>query len=434
MERMTSLMGLIFFFALAYGLSTNRNSLNKRVIGWGIGLQLLLALMILGVPALGFNGPLRFVFDFANDAVSAILAYTDKGSAFIFGDMINVEKNGFIFAFKVLPTIIFMASLMAVMYHLRVMQKIVWAMAVIMQKLMGTSGAESLSVAANVFVGQTEAPLVIRPFLKNMTRSELMAVMTGGMATVAGGVLAAYVGLLQGRLPEIAGHLLTASFMSAPAALAIAKLMVPEEKTPETLGAIPESTNKKAYSNTVEAAAVGAGDGLKLALNVAAMLLAFIALIALVNGVLGAVGTWIQFDQWGQNMVPEVLLAEGGKAVLSFELILGYLFAPIAWLMGIPWSESLLAGALLGEKIVLNEFVAYLHLSTIADQFSDRSVIILSYALCGFANFSSIAIQIAGIGGLEPSRTSDLAQLGMKSVIGGSLAAFSTATIAGILI
>ncbi len=434
MERLTSLMGLIFFFALAYSLSSHRSSLNKRVIGWGIGLQLILALLILGVPALGFDGPLRFLFDFANDAVRAILAYTDEGSRFIFGDLIDQEKSGFIFAFRVLPTIIFMASFMAVLYHLRVMQKVVWVMAIIMQKLMGTSGAESLSVAANVFVGQTEAPLVIRPFLKNMTRSELMAVMTGGMATVAGGVLAAYVELLNERLPEIAGHLLTASFMSAPAALAIAKLMVPEEKTPETLGSIPESMNEKTYSNTVEAAAVGASDGMKLALNVAAMLLAFIALIALVNGVLEALGTWIQFDQWGQSMVPQVLLAEDGKAVLSFELILGYLFAPFAWLMGVPWSESLVAGSLLGEKIVLNEFVAYLHFSNIADQFSDRSVVILSYALCGFANFSSIAIQIAGIGSLEPGRTSDLAQLGMKSVIGGSLAAFSTATIAGLLI
>lgn len=427
-------MGLIFFFALAYGLSSNRKILNKQVIFWGIGLQFILALFILGIPALGISGPLRFIFDFANDGVKAILAYTDEGSSFIFGSLIDPEKSGFIFAFRVLPTIIFMASLMAVLYHLKIMQRIVWLMAIVMQKLMGTSGAESLSVAANVFVGQTEAPLVVRPFLKNMTRSELMAVMTGGMATVAGGVLAAYVDLLDERLPEIAGHLLTASFMSAPAALAIAKLMVPEEETPETMGAIPDSSNQTGYSNTVEAAAVGAGDGLKLALNVAAMLLAFIALIALVNGILGVIGHWIQFEEWGQNLVPQVLLSDDGKVVLSFELILGYLFAPVAWLMGIPWSESLIAGSLLGEKVVLNEFVSYLHFSTIADQFSDRSVVILSYALCGFANFSSIAIQIAGIGSLEPSRTSDLAKLGMKSVIGGSLAAFTTAAIAGILV
>lgn len=434
MDRLVSFLGLISFFAMAFALSTDRSRLNYRVIFWGIGLQFALALLILGAPALGFGGPLRFVFDFANNAINAVLTYTEKGSAFIFGDLMNMEKNGFIFAVRVLPTIIFMASLMAILYHLKIMQKIVRGMALLMQKTMGTSGAESLSVAANVFVGQTEAPLVVRPFLKNMTRSELMAVMTGGMATVAGGVLAAYVQLLNQKIPDIAGHLLTASFMSAPAALAIAKLMLPERESPETLGQMPRGNGGPLYSNTIEAAASGAGDGLKLALNVGAMLLAFIALIALINGVLGSVGEWIGFSQWGSHLVPAALLGAEGQAVLTFELILGYLFAPVAWLMGIPWSECLLAGALLGEKVVLNEFVAYLRFSNLAESFSDRSAIILSYALCGFANFSSIAIQIGGIGSLEPSRTRDLAELGLRSVVGGSLAAFTTAAIAGILI
>lgn len=433
LDRAISLLGLIIFFAIAWALSSDRSRIDRRIVIWGIGLQLILALLILGIPALEISGPLRFIFDFANQAVSAILNYTEQGSRFIFGDLVDVEKNGFIFAFRVLPTIIFMGALMAVLYHLRIMQKLVWLIAILMQKTMGTSGAESLAAAANVFVGQTEAPLVIRPFLKNMTRSELMAVMVAGMATVAGGVLAAYTDLLQSRLPDIAGHLLTASFMSAPAALAIAKLMIPETEKPETLGAIPDSNGHQVYTNTVEAAAIGAGDGLKLALNVGAMLLAFIALIALINGMLGLFGQWIQFASWGQAIVPETLLKDG-TAVLSFELILGYFFAPVAWIMGIPWSDCILAGSLLGEKIVLNEFVAYLHMSQLGESLSDRSVVILSYALCGFANFSSIAIQIAGIGSLEPGRTKDLAELGMKSVIGGSLAAFSTATIAGILI
>ncbi len=428
-----SLIGLITIFLMAYCLSSNRKRIDLKIVFWGIALQMALALLILGVPALGIPGPLRFIFDFSNSAISSILAYTEEGSRFIFGELVDVEKNGFIFAFRVLPTIIFMGSLMAVLYHLKIMQKIVWLFAISMQKIMGSSGAESLSVGANVFVGQTEAPLVIRPFLKNMTRSELLAVMIGGMATVAGGVLAAYVDMLQSRLPDIAGHLLTASFMSAPAALAISKMMLPEEETPETLGRIPSTHEEHGYSNTLEAAAVGASDGLKLALSVGAMLLAFIALIALINGFLGAFGEWISFSTWASAWVPEVLLVQG-QTVLSFELILGYLFAPIAWVMGIPWSECTLAGALLGEKIVLNEFVAYLHLSQLGESFSDRSMIILSYALCGFANFSSIAIQIAGIGSLEPSRTQDLAELGLRSVIGGSLATFSTATIAGLLI
>ncbi|NQZ02539.1 MAG: NupC/NupG family nucleoside CNT transporter [Bdellovibrionales bacterium] len=433
MEKLAGILGLFAFLGFAYALSENRSQVNRKIIYWGLSLQLILALLILGVPALGLPGPLKFLFHFANSAIDSVIAFTDVGSQFIFGSLLDKSKMGHIFAVQVLPTIIFMASIMAVLYHWGIMQKIVQLMAASMQKLMGTSGAESLSVAANVFVGQTEAPLVIQPFLKNMTRSELMAVMTGGMATVAGGVLAAYVELLDNRIEGIAGHLLTASFMSAPAALAFAKIMVPESKTPETMGTLPKSSAIAKYGNTIEAAAAGAAEGLKLAVNVGAMLLAFIALMALFNGLLAAVGGWLGFGNWGASLVPEGL-ASTGEAQLSLQVILAYLFAPVAWLMGIPWSEALLAGSLLGEKIVINEYVAYVRFADLGEHFSERSSVILSYALCGFANFSSIAIQIGGIGSLAPNQRSELAKLGIRSVIGGSLAAFSTACIAGLLI
>lgn len=400
----------------------------------GVGLQLILGVLVLGVPGLDIIGPFRGAFQIANDLIIALLNFTLEGSRFIFGDLVSVQKSGFIFAFQVLPTIIFMASIMAIFYHLGIMQKIVSLIASIMQKVMNTSGAETLSVAANIFVGQTEAPLMIKPFVAKMTKSELLAVMTGGMATVAGGVMAAYVGLLKDRIPDIAGHLLTASIMSAPAALAIAKILLPETEVPETMGTIPKDIDSVKYSNIIEAAATGAGEGLSLALNVGAMLLAFIAIIAGADALLGALGELINFQAWGGVITPELMIKEGSLPTLSLSLVLGWLFAPIAFLLGIPSSEMGIAGSLLGQKIVLNEFVAYLNLSQISNQLSDRTTIILSYALCGFANFSSIAIQIGGIGGIAPSRKKDLAVLGMKSVIGGSLAAFMTAAIAGILI
>ena len=433
MERYVGVIGLVAFILLAFFLSESRKKVSWKLVLWGLGLQVVLALLVLGIPALDLAGPLHKLFVYANAAIIAVLDFTDEGSKFIFGQLLDTSKVGFVFAFKVLPTIIFMASLMAVLYHIGVMQFVVRVIAWVMQKVMGTSGAESLSVAANIFVGQTEAPLVVRPYVATMTRSELLAVMTGGMATVAGGVMAAYVGLLRDRIPDIAGHLLTASVMSAPAALAIAKLIIPETQTPETLGSIPKGSTKKIDRNLIEAAARGAGEGLSLALNVGAMLLAFIALIAMINGILIHLGTWIGFETWGADTVPH-LISNGGPPQLTFQLILGWIFSPMAWVMGIPWEEAGVAGTLLGEKIVLNEFVAYLHLSQLASQLSDRSVVILSYALCGFANFSSIAIQIGGIGGIAPTRKSDLAELGIRSVIGGSLAAFLTATIAGILI
>lgn len=422
MERVISFIGLLTMLALAYALSRQRQRISWRLVGWGVGIQLGLGVLVLGVPALGFQGPLRGLFSGANRLVNALLDFSLEGSRFIFGPLVDTEQMGFIFAFQVLPTIIFMSSLMAVLYHWGVMQKLVHVMALGMQKLMGTSGAESLAAAANVFVGQTEAPLVVRPYIARMTPSELFTLMVGGMATVAGGVLAAYVGLLRHLVPDIAGHLLTASVMSAPAALVVAKIMLPETDKPETLGRsakeIHESEQGRGgerYSNTIDAAASGASEGLKLALNVAAMLLAFIALIALVNSGLGLVGAWLGVE-------------------LSLQMLLGFVFAPLAFVMGVPLGEVLVAGGFLGEKIVLNEFVAYLNLAQTTEPLSQRSLVILSYALCGFANFASIAIQIGGIGSLAPERRGDLARFGIRSIIAGSLAAFMTASIAGILI
>ena len=434
MERLVAIFGLFVLVAIAYLLSVHKKQVNTKTVTYGLGLQFLMAILVLGIPSLGFEGPLRMLFYSANEIVISILNFTNEGSRFIFGDLLDAKTFGFIFAFQVLPVIIFMASLMAVFYHLGIMQKIVGFIAVIMQKFMGTSGAESLSVAANIFVGQTEAPLMIKPYVKKLTDSELLSVMIGGMATVAGGVLAAYVGLLKDRIPDIAGHLLTASVMSAPAALAIAKIMIPETKQPETMGQIPKESLKSEDQNVIEAAAKGASEGFSLALNVAAMLLAFIALIACANALLEFFGEIIQFSSWGESLVPTQLAVEGQPAKLSLSLIFGWVFAPIAWLMGISWNEAAIAGSLLGEKIVINEFVAYMHLSQLMQSLSDRTIIICSYALCGFANFSSIAIQIGGIGGIAPERRSDLARLGVKAIIGGSLAAFMTATIAGILI
>jgi len=332
-----------------------------------------------------------------------------------------------------LSIIIFIGSLMSVLYHLGLMQKVTYAFAVIMQKTMKTSGAETLATAANVFVGQTEAPLIIKPFLPAMTRSELLCLMVGGMATTAGGVLAAYVGLLRDRMPDIGGHLLAASILSAPAALLIAKVMKPETTTPETYGRIPKESTKTPHANVIDAAASGASEGLTLALNVAAMLIAFIALIAMMNGALGVVGDWIGYSSWGHHLTPEVLRTEAAPR-LTFQALLGWIFAPLAWAIGIPANEIAISGALLGEKTILNEFVAFVHLSEVGSQLSDRTFLLLSYALSGFANFSSIAIQIGGITPLAPARRSDLAQLGVRAVIGGTLATLMTAAVVGIFI
>ncbi len=406
MERLISLVGLLAMVGFAFLLSGDKKKINWKTVVSGVLLQVVLGLLILKTD----TG--QAIFEGARGFFAGILAYTNQGSSFVFGSLADSKRVGFVIFTMVLPTIIFTSSLMSILYHLGVMQVVIKGTAWLMVRVMGTSGAESLAAAANIFAGQTEAPLMVKPFIEKMTRSELMALMTGGMATVAGGVLAAYVGMgIDG------GHLLAASVMSAPAALVCAKLMVPEREESTTQGEVKIEL-KKTTANLIDAAATGAGEGLKLAINVGAMLLAFIALIALMNGVLGWLGGFFGYPQ------------------LSMELITGYLFSPLAFLMGIPWEDSVPVGVLLGKKLILNEFVAYLDLKqlTQAKVISERSIIISTYALCGFANFASIAIQIGGIGTIAPGRRKELALLGIKSLIGGTLACLMTACIAGLLV
>jgi CNT family concentrative nucleoside transporter len=375
---------------------------------------------------------LKPLFSLVTDFFNALLTFTQAGTSFLFGSFTG-DEHGFVFALAALPTIVFLSSLLGVLYHLGIMQKVVKGFAWIMYKTMRVSGAESLSAAANVFVGQTEAPLLVRPFVQKMTNSELFCLMVGGMTTVAGSVLAVYVAMLTGFIPNIAGHLLTASVLSAPAAIMISKIMVPETEIPESAQGVPAKISEEIDSNVIEAAARGATDGMHLAFNVGAMLLAFIALIFMIDSILTMVGGWVGFGTWGASMVADPLLQDG-QASLTLAVIFSWLFAPVAFLMGVPWSETGAAGALLGEKIAINEFVAYLHLSQIGGELSERTVIILSYALCGFANFSSIAIQVGGIGAMAPDRRGDLAKLGIRSIVGGTLAAFITACIANVFI
>ncbi|MGF1467826.1 MAG: NupC/NupG family nucleoside CNT transporter [Sandaracinaceae bacterium] len=408
-ERARSGAGLFVMLLLAWALSTKRKEVRWPLVAWGLGLQLLFGLLVLKT-ALG-----QAVFGVLNEGVVQLLAFTEAGTRFLVGDVLDRE---FTVALNVLPIIVFFSSLMALAYHLRVVQPVVRAIAWVMQRTLGTSGAETLSAAANIFVGQTEAPLVVRPFVAGMTRSELMALMTGGFATVAGSVLGAYVGMLRPYFPDIGGHLIAASVMSAPAALVIAKVMVPETGDPETAGAL-ELRLDDPYANVIDAAAGGAADGMKLAVNVAAMLLAFLALVAMLNFLLGLVTAPWTGTPW------------------TLEGILGVLFWPLAWAMGVPTGDCGAVGRLLGEKIVVTEFVAYVHLAeTLGEEgaLSSRGALIATYALCGFANFGSIAVQLGGIGGIAPERRADLARLGLRAMVGGSLAAFMTACVAGLLL
>ncbi len=411
------LFGLATLVAIAFVFSAHKSRVDWRTVFTGVVLQMIFALIVLKTP---FG---QGLFEGLANFFVKIIDFNKVGAEFIFGGLMNIESFGFIFAFQVLPTIIFFASLMSVLYHLGIMQRIVAAMAWAMTKVLRVSGGESLSIAANVFVGQTEAPLVVRPYISKMTQSELLTLMVGGMATIAGGVLAAYIGLLGGGDPEqqvyYAKHLLSASIMAAPATIVIAKLLVPETEQSQTLGQVNVKVERTAY-NFIEAAANGAADGWRLALNVAAMLLAFLALIAMVD--------------WPLNWIGDVTgLAGWLGQPLSLSVILGYLLAPLAWLIGVPGQDVVQIGSLIGQKIVANEFVAYVGLGEISDQLTDKGRLIATYALCGFANFSSIAIQIGGIGGLAPERKSDLAKYGLRAVLGGSLATMMTATIAGVL-
>lgn len=445
MEKYISLIGIPIQLGICYALSTNRKKVDWKLVGWGMGLQFIFALLILKTPV----GAV--FFNYLNDAVVRLLGFTRDGASFVFGGLIDftvpvtivdgsisgdtaaqlsgmkmVAHTGAFFAFQVLPTIIFFSAFMAILYHMGIMQRLVYFVAVVMQKTMKTSGAESLSAAANIFVGQTEAPLVIKPFIERMTFSELACIMSGGMATVAGGVMASYVGMLSGKFPEIAGHLIAASVMSAPAALVFAKILVPETETPATSGSI-DLQIEKVDQNVIDAAARGCSEGMSLAINVAAMLIGFLALIAMGNHL------------WGMfaNLV-------GLTSYTTLDSVFGLIATPFAWLLGVPSQDLTVAGILLGKKTVLNEFVAYADLGKILNgqfmldgkvvEITNRTKIILSYALCGFANLGSIGIQLGGIGGIAPERRGDLAKLGVRALIAGTFASFITANIAGVLI
>ena len=398
-ERLIGLIGIFVLLSTAFLLSNNRSKINYKTVGWGFGLQFIFAFLILKTP---IGKPF---FGFFDKVITKLIGFSNNGANFLFGDNPIFDS----FAFRVLPSIIFFSALMSVLYHFGITQRAVSFIAKIMQRSMDTSGPETLSVSANIFVGQTESPLLIKPYISKMTRSELMTLMVGGFATVAGGVLAFYVTWLT-NIPGIAGHLLSASVMSAPAALAIAKIIYPEVEV-ENIDNNIKLSNSKQSSNIIEALGIGASDGLKLAVNVGAMLIAFISIIALTNYLLSFLG-------------------------ISLEIILGYLFQPLAWSMGIPWEDSGSIGSLLGKKIVFTELIAFGDLKEMIDGnvISNRSAIIASYALCGFANFGSIGIQLGGIGGIAPERKKDISDLILKAMIGGALASFITASIAGILI
>jgi len=408
MERFTGLLGLIVVMAVAYLFSNNRRAIQPRVIFWGLGLQIGFAFLVLKTPVAEW-------FKALSNIINHILGYSIEGSKFVFGDKLGGPNDqfGVVFAFQVLPIVIFIASLFAILYYLGIMQIFVHAMALLMQKVMRTSGAESTSVAASIFMGQTEAPLTIRPFLAELTQSELFTIMTSGMAHVSGAVMAAYVLIAHVEIR----HLLTAVIMTSPATLMLAKMLMPDVGHPTSMGGVKIEVEKPGV-NVIDAAARGAGDGLNLALNIAAMLIAFIGLIALVNGVLQALhGT--HYFAW----LPD-----------SMQGILGRIFAPVAWLLGVRWNDCAAVGNLLGTRLILNEFVAFVDLGKIGATLDPKSFVIATYALCGFANLSSIAIQVGGLGALAPSRKSDVARLGMKAVAAGTMANFMSACIAGMLL
>src|SRR3954470_9234627 len=405
LSRLRGLLGIVAILAIAVALSHNRKQIRWRVVGWGLGLQLLFAIFVLRIPA----G--QQLFRALGSFVTSILNYSYVGSQFVFGELGKPHSSlGVIFAFQLLPAIIFVSALFAIMYYLGIMQLIVRAFAILMSRVMGASGAESLNVAASIFMGQTEAPLTIRPFLPRMTRSELMTVMTAGMAHISGSIMVAYIAFgIEAR------HLLTAVIMTAPGTIMMAKLFEPETEVPETYGKVKLDMPKQDV-NLLDAAARGTGEGLNLMLNVIAMLVSFVALVALLNGGVGAIHSYIPW------FPPDL------------QTVLGCIFRPIAWIMGVPWHDSGTVGSLLGTRMVLNEFIAYSQLGPLKGQLDPRSFTIASFALAGFANFSSVGIQLGGIGALVPERKRDLARLGIRAMLAGTLANFLSATIAGILL
>jgi CNT family concentrative nucleoside transporter len=403
--RLTGLLGMLLFVGVGYLLSRNRRAVNWRTVGWGLGLQLAFAVFVLRVP-FGIR-----LFRAFGDIVTKILSFSYAGSEFVFGDIgAQHAKVGVVFAFQILPAIIFISALMAILYYLGIMQVVVRGMALAMNKVLKASGAESLNVAASIFMGQTEAPLTIRPYLNKMTQSELMTVMTAGMAHVSGSIMAAYIAFgIEAR------HLLTAVIMTAPGTIVMAKLLQPETEQPETLGVVKLDVPKTDV-NVVDAASRGTGEGLHLMLNVIAMLISFIAIIALVNGGFAVVHGWL------------------GWFPASIQVVLGWVGQPVAWAMGVPWRDAGTIGSLLGTRAVLNEFIAFAQLGPMKAALDPRSFTIASFALCGFANISSVGIQIGGIGALAPERKHDLARLGFRAMLAGTLANFMSAAIAGMLL
>lgn len=431
------LFGLASLLTIAWAFSNNRHAVDWRLVATGVALQIMFAAFVL-LTTWG-----SAIFEGLGQLFVTLISFTNEGSRMILGSMADQRKYGFIFIFHALPTVIFFAAFMAVLYHLGVMQWVVKIMAMAITKVMKVSGAETTSVCASVFIGQTEAPLTVRPYISRMTESELLTMMIGGMAHISGGVMAIYIGMLAGTdavLQQMyAKHFLAASIMAAPATLLIAKILIPETGQPLTRDTVSVHIEKDS-ANVIDAAAAGASDGMKLAINIAAMLLAFVALIAMINHVIGLAG---DVHLGGSHSLNEILnagAAAGAATVkLNLGLILGYILAPVAWVIGIDWNDAVIAGGLIGQKVVLNEFIAYMQLSQTAvgdgpGAISEHTRLVLTYALCGFANFASIAIQIGGIGSLVPERRSDLARFGLRAVLGGSIATLMTATIAGVLL
>jgi CNT family concentrative nucleoside transporter len=414
MARLTGFLGLLVMLGIAYAFSTSRRSIRIKTLAWGLGLQFVFALFVLK------SDVGQRVFQAAGGAVNRLLSYSYEGSKFVFGQLgMKDAPLGFIFAFQTLPTIIFIAAFFAVLYHLGVMQVIIRGAAWLMQRVMGASGAESLNVAASIFMGQTEAPLTIRPFLPKLTKSEIMTVMTSGMAHVSGGIMAAYI-----AFGIEAKHLLAAVIMTAPGTLLMAKMWVPETEEAITAGKVvmpKEEEETEKHENFLGAIARGTTDGLQLAINVAAMLIAFLALIALSNGILGGIHNWLA----GHNV---------GWFPSSLQQIFGWVFAPVAWVIGIPWHDCVNIGNLLGTRMVVNELVAFKDLGTMRAALDPRSFTIATFALCGFANFSSVGIQIGGIGALAPNKRGELARLGLRAMLAGTMANLMSASIVSMLL
>ena len=406
---MIGLLGILFFLGVAYLLSSNRAAIRWRTVISGLLLQLIFSLLVL---RLGFG---KRLWAAGGEAVTHLIAAADEGGRFVFGWLAtDPNPDHFVFAVRVLPILIFVSGLFSCLYYLGIMQAVVGGMARLMTRVMGVSGSESVAVAANVFVGQTEAPLIVAPYVPEMTESELMALMTAGMATVSGSVLGGYIAL--GIRPD---HLLAASFMAAPASLVMAKIMVPETSSSKTAGRVSLKMERTS-ANLVDALAHGASQGVRLALNIAAMLIAFVAMVYLANGVLAVASRMLGLEA-ALGLTP------------TLQLILGYLLAPLAFVMGVPWEDSLQVGQLIGVKLVLNEFVAYRDLAVMREALGPKSELIATYALCGFANFGSIGVQIGGIGGLAPERKWEVAKLGMKALLAGSMASFLTASLAAMV-